>query len=150
MICVLRVLKLSWRLMGWYRNLVCFVQLFCRYEYYYALMRDFPDLTFTINGGINSLEEVKFPCSFFCGWIIVLVHLFLFLHVMGWWVGGFVDWCSQQLWLYDALRPYDMLSILSLLSVLNTIFFFWRYPTSRSGHFFACCLFFRFIGECSS
>ncbi|XP_057525351.1 uncharacterized protein LOC130804777 isoform X2 [Amaranthus tricolor] len=30
-----------------------------KYEYYYALMRDFPDLTFTINGGINSLEEVN-------------------------------------------------------------------------------------------
>ncbi|CAO2817391.1 unnamed protein product [Amaranthus hypochondriacus] len=30
-----------------------------KYEYYYALLRDFPDLTFTINGGINSLEEVN-------------------------------------------------------------------------------------------
>ncbi|MBA0796460.1 hypothetical protein Gohar_007228, partial [Gossypium harknessii] len=26
-----------------------------KYEFYYALLRDFPDLTFTINGGINSV-----------------------------------------------------------------------------------------------
>ncbi|XP_071721335.1 uncharacterized protein [Rutidosis leptorrhynchoides] len=30
-----------------------------RYEYYYALLRDFPDLRFTINGGINSIDEVR-------------------------------------------------------------------------------------------
>nr|XP_016513269.1 PREDICTED: tRNA-dihydrouridine(20/20a) synthase-like isoform X4 [Nicotiana tabacum] len=30
-----------------------------KYEYYYALLRDFPDLQFTINGGINSIEEVN-------------------------------------------------------------------------------------------
>lgn len=30
----------------------------CRYEYYYALLRDFPDLKFTINGGILSVDEV--------------------------------------------------------------------------------------------
>ncbi|KAM7262898.1 hypothetical protein ACFE04_000581 [Oxalis oulophora] len=30
-----------------------------KYEYYYALLRDFPDLTFTINGGINCVAEVK-------------------------------------------------------------------------------------------
>ncbi|CAO2825223.1 unnamed protein product [Amaranthus hypochondriacus] len=30
-----------------------------KYEFYYALLRDFPDLTFTINGGINSVEEVN-------------------------------------------------------------------------------------------
>ncbi|KAM7266811.1 hypothetical protein ACFE04_008977 [Oxalis oulophora] len=30
-----------------------------KYEYYYALLRDFPDLTFTINGGINGVKEVN-------------------------------------------------------------------------------------------
>lgn len=30
----------------------------CRYEYFYALLRDFPDLRFTINGGINTINEV--------------------------------------------------------------------------------------------
>ncbi|KAK6240210.1 hypothetical protein QUC31_005679 [Theobroma cacao] len=30
-----------------------------KYEYYYALLRDFPDLKFTINGGINSVVEVN-------------------------------------------------------------------------------------------
>ncbi|KAK9683007.1 hypothetical protein RND81_10G112200 [Saponaria officinalis] len=30
-----------------------------KYEYYYGLVRDFPDLQFTINGGINSVEEVN-------------------------------------------------------------------------------------------
>ncbi|KAK6933818.1 DUS-like, FMN-binding domain [Dillenia turbinata] len=30
-----------------------------KYEYYYALLRDFPDLQFTINGGINSVEGVN-------------------------------------------------------------------------------------------
>lgn len=30
-----------------------------KYEYFYGLVRDFPDLTFTINGGINSVEEVN-------------------------------------------------------------------------------------------
>ncbi|KAJ8573574.1 hypothetical protein K7X08_010085 [Anisodus acutangulus] len=35
------------------------VILFTRYEYYYALLRDFPDLQFTINGGISSIEEVN-------------------------------------------------------------------------------------------
>ncbi|CAL5380419.1 unnamed protein product [Camellia sinensis] len=30
-----------------------------KYEYYYALLRDFPDLTFTINGGINGINEVN-------------------------------------------------------------------------------------------
>lgn len=30
----------------------------CRYEYYYALLRDFPDLQFTINGGILTIDEV--------------------------------------------------------------------------------------------
>ncbi|PIN14087.1 tRNA-dihydrouridine synthase [Handroanthus impetiginosus] len=29
-----------------------------KYEYYYALVRDFPDLRFTINGGINTIDEV--------------------------------------------------------------------------------------------
>ncbi|KAJ4711610.1 tRNA-dihydrouridine synthase [Melia azedarach] len=29
-----------------------------KYEYYYALLRDFPDLTFTLNGGINAVDEV--------------------------------------------------------------------------------------------
>lgn len=36
----------------------------CRYEYYYALLRDFPDIKFTINGGITSVVEVKFLASF--------------------------------------------------------------------------------------
>lgn len=31
----------------------------CRYEYFYGLIRDFPDLTFTINGGITSIDEVS-------------------------------------------------------------------------------------------
>ncbi|KAF3631634.1 Photosystem II 5 kDa protein, chloroplastic [Capsicum annuum] len=30
-----------------------------KYEYYYALLRDFPGLQFTINGGITSIEEVN-------------------------------------------------------------------------------------------
>ncbi|KAK9283116.1 hypothetical protein L1049_011347 [Liquidambar formosana] len=30
-----------------------------KYEYYYGLLRDFPDLTFTINGGVNSVDEVN-------------------------------------------------------------------------------------------
>ncbi|XP_058729471.1 uncharacterized protein LOC131601624 isoform X1 [Vicia villosa] len=29
-----------------------------KYEYFYGLLRDFPDLTFTINGGITSVDEV--------------------------------------------------------------------------------------------
>lgn len=32
---------------------------FYRYEYYYGLLRDFPDLQFTINGGITSIDEVS-------------------------------------------------------------------------------------------
>ncbi|KAK3030787.1 hypothetical protein RJ639_035452 [Escallonia herrerae] len=30
-----------------------------KYEYYFALRRDFPDLRFTINGGINGVDEVN-------------------------------------------------------------------------------------------
>ncbi|KAL3832953.1 hypothetical protein ACJIZ3_007689 [Penstemon smallii] len=30
-----------------------------KYEYYYALVRDFPELQFTINGGINTIDEVN-------------------------------------------------------------------------------------------
>ncbi|XP_051123185.1 uncharacterized protein LOC127246031 isoform X2 [Andrographis paniculata] len=30
-----------------------------KYEFYYALVRDFPDLQFTINGGINTIDEVN-------------------------------------------------------------------------------------------
>eukprot|EP00268_Persea_americana_P067479 TRINITY_DN9302_c0_g3_i11.p1 TRINITY_DN9302_c0_g3~~TRINITY_DN9302_c0_g3_i11.p1 ORF type:complete len:238 (+),score=45.61 TRINITY_DN9302_c0_g3_i11:416-1129(+) len=30
-----------------------------KYEYYYGLLRDFPDLQFTINGGITSIDEVE-------------------------------------------------------------------------------------------
>nr|XP_027074405.1 uncharacterized protein LOC113698698 isoform X2 [Coffea arabica] len=30
-----------------------------KYEYYYALLRDFPDLQFTINGGIQTIDEVN-------------------------------------------------------------------------------------------
>ncbi|KAI8008616.1 tRNA-dihydrouridine(20/20a) synthase [Camellia lanceoleosa] len=30
-----------------------------KYEYYYALLRDFPDLRLTINGGINGVDEVN-------------------------------------------------------------------------------------------
>ncbi|PNY14840.1 tRNA-dihydrouridine synthase A-like protein, partial [Trifolium pratense] len=30
-----------------------------KYEYFYGLLRDFPDLTFTINGGIASVDEVN-------------------------------------------------------------------------------------------
>ncbi|GFP92097.1 tRNA-dihydrouridine synthase a [Phtheirospermum japonicum] len=34
-----------------------------KYEYYYALVRDFPDLRFTINGGINTIDEVNAALS---------------------------------------------------------------------------------------
>ncbi|KAL5827375.1 hypothetical protein ACOSQ3_019216 [Xanthoceras sorbifolium] len=30
-----------------------------KYEYYYALLRDFPHLTFTLNGGIDTVDEVN-------------------------------------------------------------------------------------------
>ncbi|XXG56505.1 hypothetical protein AAC387_Pa03g3893 [Persea americana] len=30
-----------------------------KYEYYYGLLRDFPDFQFTINGGITSIDEVE-------------------------------------------------------------------------------------------
>lgn len=30
-----------------------------KYEYFYGLLRDFPELRFTINGGINGVDEVK-------------------------------------------------------------------------------------------
>ncbi|VFQ91260.1 unnamed protein product [Cuscuta campestris] len=30
-----------------------------KYEFFYALLRDFPDLQFTINGGINTINEVN-------------------------------------------------------------------------------------------
>ncbi|XP_014501866.1 uncharacterized protein LOC106762458 [Vigna radiata var. radiata] len=30
-----------------------------KYEYFYGLLRDFPDLTFTINGGITSIDEAN-------------------------------------------------------------------------------------------
>lgn len=30
-----------------------------KYEYFFGLLRDFPDLKFTINGGINSIDEVN-------------------------------------------------------------------------------------------
>ncbi|KAG6406275.1 hypothetical protein SASPL_133875 [Salvia splendens] len=30
-----------------------------KYEFFYALLRDFPDLRFTINGGINTIDEVN-------------------------------------------------------------------------------------------
>ncbi|KAL9677148.1 hypothetical protein QQ045_005375 [Rhodiola kirilowii] len=30
-----------------------------KYEYFYALLRDFPDLRFTLNGGITSIDEVN-------------------------------------------------------------------------------------------
>ncbi|XP_020973859.1 uncharacterized protein LOC107629698 isoform X1 [Arachis ipaensis] len=30
-----------------------------KYEYFYGLLRDFPDLTFTINGGISGIDEVN-------------------------------------------------------------------------------------------
>ncbi|CAK8565071.1 unnamed protein product [Lathyrus sativus] len=30
-----------------------------KYEYFYGLLRDFPDLTFTINGGINNIDETN-------------------------------------------------------------------------------------------
>ncbi|KZV27535.1 tRNA-dihydrouridine(20a/20b) synthase [NAD(P)+]-like [Dorcoceras hygrometricum] len=30
-----------------------------KYEFFYALLRDFPDLQFTINGGINTIDEVS-------------------------------------------------------------------------------------------
>ncbi|KAE9620175.1 putative tRNA-dihydrouridine synthase, aldolase-type TIM barrel [Lupinus albus] len=30
-----------------------------KYEYFYGLLRDFPNLTFTINGGITSVDEVN-------------------------------------------------------------------------------------------
>ena len=49
----------------------------CRYEYYYALLRDFPDLQFTINGGINTIDEVNFnflPVNFQI--VLMLQHTF--------------------------------------------------------------------------
>lgn len=39
-------------------TLLCFGSTSSRYEFYYALLRDFPDLRFTINGGINTIDEV--------------------------------------------------------------------------------------------
>ncbi|GAU12631.1 hypothetical protein TSUD_121220 [Trifolium subterraneum] len=30
-----------------------------KYEYFYGLLRDFPDLTFTINGGITGIDEIN-------------------------------------------------------------------------------------------
>ncbi|KAG8646292.1 tRNA-dihydrouridine(20/20a) synthase isoform X2 [Manihot esculenta] len=34
-----------------------------KYEYYFALLRDFPNLKFTINGGINCIDEVNLALS---------------------------------------------------------------------------------------
>ena len=31
-----------------------------KYDYVYRLLKDFPDLRFTINGGVNSIEDVRF------------------------------------------------------------------------------------------
>lgn len=31
-----------------------------KYDYVYRLVRDFPDVDFTLNGGINAYEEVRF------------------------------------------------------------------------------------------
>jgi hypothetical protein len=44
--------------------------LLCRYEYFYGLLRDFPDLRLTINGGINCVDEVS-HCQ--TNWFFVLL-----------------------------------------------------------------------------
>lgn len=31
----------------------------CRYEYYFALLRDFPEIQFTLNGGITTIDQVS-------------------------------------------------------------------------------------------
>jgi hypothetical protein len=31
----------------------------CRYEYYFALLRDFPEIKFTLNGGITNVSQVS-------------------------------------------------------------------------------------------
>lgn len=33
-----------------------------RYDYVYRLVKDFPDVDFTLNGGVNTYEEVSVDC----------------------------------------------------------------------------------------
>ncbi|KAK2991744.1 hypothetical protein RJ640_015478 [Escallonia rubra] len=46
-----------------------------KYEYYFALRRDFPDLRFTINGGINGVDEVSINfCQTYISFSVYAVH----------------------------------------------------------------------------
>ena len=62
-----KMLNVNSRFLVWTLKIIAY--LWCRYEYFYGLVRDFPDLTFTINGGINSVEEVM--SLIFLMWICV-------------------------------------------------------------------------------
>ena len=55
------------------------IYIICRYEYFYGLLRDFPDLRFTINGGINAIEEVnhnKLTFILYCSFLQGFPHDF--------------------------------------------------------------------------
>jgi hypothetical protein len=38
----------------------------CRYEYYFALLRDFPEIKFTLNGGITNVGQVSVCLTIEC------------------------------------------------------------------------------------
>jgi hypothetical protein len=38
---------------------ISFLWYHCRYEYYYALLRDFPEVHFTLNGGLTTIDQVS-------------------------------------------------------------------------------------------
>lgn len=67
----------------------------CRYEFFFALLRDFPDLKFTINGGINSVVEVSFlKLIFMCIPKLQLAFKRPDLHFLHWTIGG----CRIKVW----------------------------------------------------
>ena len=55
-------------LVAWSGFKVFSSQHYCRYEYYFALLRDFPEVKFTLNGGIITVDQVSvcltIECSF--------------------------------------------------------------------------------------
>jgi hypothetical protein len=47
-------------------NFVFPSQHYRRYEYYFALLRDFPQVKFTLNGGITTIDQVSFCLTIEC------------------------------------------------------------------------------------
>ncbi|RYQ96177.1 hypothetical protein Ahy_B08g091767 [Arachis hypogaea] len=53
-----------------------------KYEYFYGLLHDFPNLTFTINGGIFGIDEIELIRNLFVALFLASIGMLIHVHFL--------------------------------------------------------------------